>query len=55
MGKQPRIALLLAGTCCLLAVMADWIAEELFHNGARAAIPAAPAAAIPEPVDVVPA
>ena len=52
MGKQPRIALLLAGTCCLLAVMADWIAEELFHNGARAAIPAA---VIPEPVDVVPA
>jgi hypothetical protein len=29
MGKQPRIALLLAATSCLLAVMVDWIVEEL--------------------------
>jgi len=28
-GKQARIGLLLAGTCCLLAVMVDWIVEEL--------------------------
>jgi hypothetical protein len=29
MGRHARIGLLLAGTCCLLAVMADWIVEEL--------------------------
>jgi hypothetical protein len=29
MGKEARVALLLAGTACLLAVMADWVVEEL--------------------------
>ncbi len=29
MGKEVRIGLLLAATCCLLAVMVDWIVEEL--------------------------
>lgn len=29
MGKEPRVALLLAGTACLLAVMVDWVVEEL--------------------------
>jgi hypothetical protein len=29
MGKEARIGLLLAGTCCLLAVMVDWVVEEL--------------------------
>jgi hypothetical protein len=29
MGKEARIALLLAGTSCLMAVMIDWVVEEL--------------------------
>ena len=29
MGKEPRIALLLLATACLLAVMVDWVVEEL--------------------------
>jgi hypothetical protein len=29
MGKEARIALLLAASCCLLAVMVDWVIEEL--------------------------
>ena len=29
MGKEARIALLLAATACLLAVMVDWAVEEL--------------------------
>jgi len=29
MGKEARIALLLGGTACLLAVMADWVHQEL--------------------------
>lgn len=29
MGKEARIGLLLAGTCCLLAIMVDWVVEEL--------------------------
>jgi hypothetical protein len=29
MGKKPRVALLLAATSCLLAVLVDWIVEEL--------------------------
>jgi hypothetical protein len=29
MGKEARIGLLLAATACLLAVMVDWIVEEL--------------------------
>jgi hypothetical protein len=29
MGKHARIGLLLGATCCLLAVMVDWIVEEL--------------------------
>jgi hypothetical protein len=34
MGKEARTALLLGGTCMLLAVMVDWIVnEELSGNG----------------------
>ena len=29
MGKEARVGLLLAASCCLLAVMVDWIIEEL--------------------------
>jgi hypothetical protein len=29
MGKEARIGLLLAGTCCLVAVMVDWVVDEL--------------------------
>jgi hypothetical protein len=29
MGKHARIALLLGAAACLLAVMVDWIVEEL--------------------------
>jgi hypothetical protein len=29
MGKEARIGLLLAATCCLLAVMVDWVMEDL--------------------------
>jgi hypothetical protein len=29
MGKEARIGLLLASCCCLLAVMVDWVVEEL--------------------------
>jgi hypothetical protein len=29
MPKEARIALLLAGSACLVAVMVDWVIEEL--------------------------
>ena len=29
MGKEARIGLLLGASCCLLAVMVDWVIEEL--------------------------
>lgn len=29
MGTEARIGLLLGACCCLLAVMVDWIVEEL--------------------------
>jgi hypothetical protein len=29
MGKEARIALLLAASACLVAVMVDWVIEEL--------------------------
>lgn len=29
MGKQARIGLLLGAAACLLAVMVDWVVEEL--------------------------
>jgi hypothetical protein len=29
MGKEARIGLLLAASACLLAVMVDWVIEEL--------------------------
>jgi hypothetical protein len=29
MGKEARIGLLLGATCCLLAIMVDWLVEEL--------------------------
>jgi hypothetical protein len=49
MGNKPRIALLLAATSCLLAVMIDWILEEL-RRPRRVAV----AIPVPEPVAVVP-
>jgi hypothetical protein len=47
MGKRPQIALLLAATSCLLAVMVDWIAAELRRPGK-------PVGVIPEPMSVAP-
>lgn len=29
MGKEARVGLILAATCCLLAVMVDWMFEDL--------------------------
>jgi len=29
MGKEARIGLLLGASACLLAVMVDWVVEEL--------------------------
>jgi hypothetical protein len=29
MGKKPRFALLLTAASCLVAVMVDWVVEEL--------------------------
>lgn len=29
MGREARIGLLLGATACLLAVMVDWVVEEL--------------------------
>jgi hypothetical protein len=29
MGKEARVALMLAAAACLLAVMGDWVVEEL--------------------------
>lgn len=29
MGKEARVALLLAGSACLLAVMVEWVVSEL--------------------------
>lgn len=29
MGKEARVALLLSGTACLMAVMVEWIISEL--------------------------
>jgi hypothetical protein len=29
MGKEARLGLLLAASACLLAVMVDWVVEEL--------------------------
>jgi hypothetical protein len=29
MGKEARMALLLGASACLLAVMVDWVVEEL--------------------------
>lgn len=29
MGKEARVALLLAGTACLVAVMVEWVVDEL--------------------------
>jgi hypothetical protein len=34
MGTQARVGLLLGAAACLLAVMVDWVVEEL--NGASA-------------------
>jgi hypothetical protein len=32
MGKEARVGLLLGATACLLAVMVDWVIEELNKN-----------------------
>ena len=32
MGKEARIALLLAASACLLAVMVDWVIVELHED-----------------------
>jgi hypothetical protein len=32
MGKEARIGLLLGASACLLAVMVDWVVEELIEN-----------------------
>lgn len=32
MGTEARVALLLGATACLLAVMVDWVVEELTSN-----------------------
>jgi hypothetical protein len=32
MGKEARIALLLAASACLVAVMVDWVVEELHQH-----------------------
>jgi len=29
MGKEARVGLLLGATACLLAIMVDWIVEDL--------------------------
>jgi hypothetical protein len=33
MGKHARIGLLLGASACLLAVMVDWVVEELDQHG----------------------
>jgi hypothetical protein len=35
MGKEARIGLLLGATACLLAVMVDWVVEELHEDEHR--------------------
>lgn len=32
MGKEARIGLLLGASACLLAVMVDWVIEELHEE-----------------------
>ena len=32
MGKEARVALLLAGSSCLLAVMVEWVISELVES-----------------------
>jgi hypothetical protein len=32
MGKEARVALLLAASACLVAVMIEWVAGELNEN-----------------------
>ena len=32
MGKEARIGLLLGASACLLAVMVDWVVEELHQH-----------------------
>ena len=33
MGKEARLGLLLGASACLLAVMLDWVVEELVQPG----------------------
>jgi hypothetical protein len=47
MGKKPRIGLLLAATACLVAVMIDWVVDEL--SCARPIV----VASAPEPVSML--
>jgi hypothetical protein len=35
MGREARIGLLLGASACLLAVMVDWVIEELHQEEAR--------------------
>jgi hypothetical protein len=32
MGREARIGLLLGASACLLAVMVDWVVEELHYH-----------------------
>lgn len=32
MGREARVGLLLGATACLVAVMVDWVIEELKKN-----------------------
>jgi len=40
MGREARIGLLLGACACLLAVMVDWVVEELHANETPQATPA---------------
>lgn len=45
MGTEARLGLLLGAAACLLAVMVDWVVEELSGEDA----PATPAGSVPLP------
>lgn len=40
MGTEARVGLLLGATACLLAVMVDWVVEELSGPGMPEPLPA---------------
>jgi hypothetical protein len=35
MGREARVGLLLGASACLLAIMVDWVVDELNHPGKR--------------------